>query len=64
MTHTHEEVGHTHASDRGMGFIGGVILLILAIALFLYYGLPVIRSASTTPQINVPNKVDVNVHQK
>jgi hypothetical protein len=50
-------------SDSGMGFLLGIILLVvLAFALF-YYGLPAIRGAATGPQINVPGKVDVNVNQ-
>jgi hypothetical protein len=45
-----------------------VILVIAFIVLMLYYGLPALRSAGSgygqSPQINVPGKVDVNMHQQ
>lgn len=51
---------------NGMGFLLGVILLVLVLFLFFWYGLPAIRGmmGSGTPQINVPNKIDVNVNKK
>lgn len=56
------------ASDsggNGMGFLLGVILLILVGFFVIYYGVPVLRGSfgNSAPQINVPGKVDVNVHQ-
>ena len=66
MAHTHVEHIHEGSSDSGMGFLMGMILLMLFIFLMFYYGLPVLRnsfSAPQAPQINVPGKVDVNVKQ-
>lgn len=52
-------------SNSGMGFVIGIILLIAFVFLMLYFGLPMIRDVSSTapqaPQIQVPEKIDVNV---
>ena len=52
-------------ADGGNGFSNllAVILLILFVFGFIYYGLPAIRGA-TTPSVTVPSKVDVNVNKK
>ncbi len=52
-------------SNGGMGFFLGALLLIVVFFLFFVYGLPLLRSSSGigTPQINVPDKVDVNINQ-
>ncbi len=47
-------------SGGGMGMIVGAIILVVLVFLFFVYGLPVIRGV-TTPQINVPSRVDVNI---
>lgn len=59
-----EEVIHTHegTGSGGMGFLLGVILLLATLFLFFYYGLPMMRQA-TSPTINIPRQVDVNVNQ-
>lgn len=49
-------------NNSGMGFIIGIFLLIVIGLVFYYYGLPAIRNIGT-PQINVPNQIDVNVKQ-
>lgn len=49
---------------NGTGFLLGIIALIIFVFLFLYYGLPMIRQSFSGPQINVPNKIDVNIHQQ
>ncbi|MEO6509211.1 MAG: hypothetical protein ABIO02_04610 [Patescibacteria group bacterium] len=51
-------------SGNGMGFLMGVVLLIIFVVLLIYYGLPMIQRSTAAPQINVPDKVDVNVQQK
>ena len=48
-------------SDNGMGFLLGVIVLIIFLVLIVYYGVPALKSSSS-PQINVPGKIDVNVN--
>lgn len=69
MAHTHVEHIHEGASnDSGMGFLMGMILLMLFIFLMFYYGLPVLRNSvgqTQAPQINVPSKgqLDINVKQ-
>ena len=51
-------------SDNGNGFLVGVILLIIAAIAFFYYGLPYLSAGmNQAPQVNVPDKVDVNVQQ-
>lgn len=47
-------------SGGGMEMIVGAIILVVLVFIFFVYGLPVIRGA-TTPQINIPSKIDVNV---
>lgn len=58
-----QEVVHTQDSS-GNNFLLGVILLIVALALFFYFGVPLIQNATSSPQITVPEQVDVNVNQK
>lgn len=58
---TQEVVNTTDSS--GNNFLIGVILLIVALALFFYFGIPLIQNATAQPQINVPKQVDVNVKQ-
>ena len=54
----------TDSTSSGMGMILGIILLVIIIALIVIYGIPYLgRSVSSSaPQVNVPGKVDVNVH--
>lgn len=47
-------------SSGGVGMIIGVIVLIVVAYIFFIYGLPAIKQIGS-PQINIPNKVDVNV---
>ena len=49
-------------SNGGMGMVIGFILLLVLLALFFIYGFPMIRQ-STGPQVNIPDRVDVNVNQ-
>lgn len=53
------------SGSNGSGFLIGVIVLIIAVVVLLFYGLPYLRGSmgSGTPQVNVPGKVDVNVNQ-
>jgi len=61
-------INNPPASDSngsGMGFLVGIILIVVVVFLFFYYGLPVLRGAlvGSAPQVNVPDKIDVNVNQ-
>ena len=49
-------------SSSGMGFLLGVILLLIVLFVLFVYGLPALRSATSAPQVNVPGKIDVNVN--
>ena len=50
------------ASDGNSSVILTVLLIVVLGVLFYVYGLPAINNAQA-PQINVPNKIDVNVKQ-
>ena len=52
-------------SGGGFGFLAGVVLLVVVVFLFIVYGVPALRQAGSvgSPQINVPEKLDVNVNQ-
>jgi hypothetical protein len=53
------------SGGNGMGFLIGIVLLIVMIFLVINYGVPYVRGSvgSNSPQINVPGKVDVNIRQ-
>ncbi|MBP7967071.1 hypothetical protein KAZ66_02245 [Candidatus Woesebacteria bacterium] len=54
----------TTDNNSGMGFLFGVILLIVFMFFLFYFGLPAIQnSIGGGTQINVPDKVDINVKQ-
>ena len=62
------EVVHEHSSGdngSGMGFFMGMVLLVIVLLLFFFYGLPILRNmtSNSVTNINVPDKVDVNVTQ-
>jgi uncharacterized protein HemY len=64
-----EYVVHDHHDDATGGssnFLIGVIILAVVVLFLIFYGLPLMRNmgAATTPQVNVPGKVDVNLNQK
>lgn len=52
-------------SDNGpMGWIIGLVILLVLLYLGYVYGLPAIRNfQSGTPQINIPSQIDVNINQ-
>lgn len=70
---------HTSGGDsNGMGFFMGMILLVLLVLFFMFYGLPAMRGGSNTQQpapsapaveggdggsIEVPDQIDINVNQ-
>jgi len=51
----------------GIGLVITIFILIVIGLLFFYFGLPAIKKIGsgqiTTPQIIVPDKIDVNVNQ-
>lgn len=51
------------SSGNGFGFLMGTILLVVVLYLLFMYGLPMIRSAAApVTQVQVPDKIDVNVN--
>jgi hypothetical protein len=54
----------------GSGFLIGAILIIGFVAILLYFGIPAIRRMGQVqlnvpaPQVNIPDKLDVNVTQQ
>ena len=60
-------VNNPPQSNGSSGITGVVIALIVLFVLVylgLVYGLPAIQNMKLgTPQINIPGKIDVNVHQ-
>lgn len=53
------------SDNNGMGFLLGIIVLIVFVVLFFVYVLPFIRNSSGSGgvQVNVPKSIDVNVKQ-
>lgn len=52
----------TQQESSGNGFLLGVVLLIIFAVLFFIYGLPMLTNSFSGPQVQVPDKVDVNVN--
>lgn len=51
-------------SNGIMGMMVFLVILFLGIYMFFVYGMPAIKGMqSGSPQINVPDKVDVNINQ-
>lgn len=48
-------------SGGGAGWVVGALILLLAVVLFFMYGLPALNRATTTPEVNIPSEIDVNV---
>ncbi|HYF05780.1 MAG TPA: hypothetical protein VEA59_06445 [Patescibacteria group bacterium] len=49
-------------SDSSAGLVIGAIILVLAVVLLLAYGVPAFRGANRGTNINVPDKVQVDVN--
>ncbi len=49
-------------SDNSVGTIVALLIVLVMGFLFFVYGLPMLRRATTPPQISVPDKVDVNIN--
>lgn len=58
-THIHTE--GSGGQNNGYGFLLGVVVLIVFVLFFMYYMLPMFRQYTSGPQINVPDKIDVNI---
>lgn len=52
------------SSDSGMGFLLGILILVVFAVLFFIYLFPYLKGlTSSGVQINLPDKIDVNVQQ-
>lgn len=57
------------SENGGVGFLIGVIMLIVFVVVLIYFGIPVMRrmqsnqSVIPAPQIVLPDKINVNVNQ-
>jgi hypothetical protein len=62
----HEHEGTSDNSGSSMDAMVGVLLaVVLILFLFYYFGRGLIsEGGTTTPQVNIPDKVDVNVNRK
>lgn len=49
-------------SNSGVGIIVGVVLAIVILFLFFSYALPAMRGNNGGTNVNIPEKVDVNVN--
>ncbi len=49
-------------SSNSAGWLITALVVIALFFLLLYFGIPMLRRASTPAQINVPDKVDVNIN--
>lgn len=56
---------NTPPGDNGLGFLLGIIGLIVVVILFFIYVMPYIRglSGNNKIQVNVPKSIDVNINQ-
>ena len=54
--------GTTTEDNSGMGFVVGVLLLLFVAFLFFVYGLPALTRSVSTPTVNVPSQIDVNLN--
>lgn len=49
-------------SDNSSGTVIALVLVLVIGVLFFVYGLPMLRRATATPQVSVPDQIDVNVN--
>lgn len=67
MTQVETIVDHHHVgneqSNSHIGFVIGAIIFLITIFFFFMYGLPMIQSSMQRQNINVPDKVDVNINK-
>jgi hypothetical protein len=50
-------------SGNSMGLILGVIAILVFVFLFIVYVVPLVSQSMGPAQVNVPDKIDVNVQQ-
>jgi hypothetical protein len=62
------DIVHEHTVERpvrtgnGMGFILGIILLLILLYVLFTFGAPILRSVTSGPSVQIPSQVDVNVN--
>ena len=51
-------------SGNGMGIIAGLVVVLVLGYLFIMYGIPALSQLKpSSPQINIPSQIEVNVKQ-
>jgi hypothetical protein len=50
------------SNESSSSFLMGIIILVVAVVLFLLFGLPAIRNNDGGTNVTVPERVDVNVN--
>lgn len=52
------------SNSSGVGFVIGALILLFAVFVFFYYGLPAMKNAASTsaPSVTIPDQIDVNVN--
>ncbi len=58
-----EHIIHEHSNGGNNAAILVAVFLLALILLLFYFGLPALRGATGTSQVNVPGKIDVNLNQ-
>ena len=52
------------SSDSSSGLLMGIVFLAIIVFVVLFFGGPIVRNfRGTGTQVNVPDKIDVNVNQ-
>jgi hypothetical protein len=54
--------GPADNTSSALGTLVGLLTLLILGVLFFVYGLPALRSATGSPAVNVPGKIDVNLN--
>lgn len=51
------------SNSSGISFMIGALVLLFAVFMFFYYGLPAMRNAASNsaPSVTVPDQIDVNI---
>lgn len=58
----HSSLPYERRDSLALGFIAGLIVLLAALFLVFYYGVPAISNNFGAGQNNVPGKIDVNIN--
>ena len=54
-------IEHLVHTDSGIGFLMGVVMLVIYLMFLFYFALPLLRQGAVAPQFKLPEKIDVNI---